>query len=290
LSVANENRRIDDQTTHKRKNQKDRHMADNRNVDTKIRARSDGMQALSAAQRTAAAIVGDITDHLDPTILATLHDAMLSHSSQDGRAAVRQAVMAGVRAEDIADFYVPTLARGYGDLWCEDELTFGEVTIAVSRLQSVLRDLEAYWPGLRDNAQSNASLLLINPRDVFHTLGAFVLSGQLRRKGISVKMSIGGNAKSVREELSTGKFDAIFISASQSDSLESLKLIIDAVIAATAVAPPIIIGGGLLEVESAKTVTARTGADFATGNAEEALRHCGLLLTTQEDALTNYRA
>ncbi|WP_333714685.1 cobalamin B12-binding domain-containing protein [Yoonia sp.] len=264
-------------------------MADYRNVDTKIRARSDGMQALLAAQGTAAALVGDITDHLDPTILATLHNAMLSHSSQDGRAAVRQAVMTGVRAEDIADLYVPTLARGYGHLWCEDELTFGEVTIAVSRLQSVLRDLEAYWPRLRDHGQSNASVLLINPRDVFHTLGAFVLSGQLRRKGISVKMSIGGNAKSVREELSTEKFDAIFISASQSDSLESLKLIIDAVIAATTVAPPIVIGGALLEVESANTVTARTGADFATGNAEEALRHCGLLLTTQEDAPTSCR-
>jgi methanogenic corrinoid protein MtbC1 len=264
-------------------------MADYRNVDTEMRARSDETHALSAAQRAAAAIVGDIADHLDPRLLATLHDAMLSHSSHDGRAAVRQAIMSGVRAESIADFYIPTLARSYGDLWCEDELTFGEVTIAVSRLQSVLRDLEAYWPSLRDTGCSNATVLLINPRDVFHTLGAFVLSGQLRRKGICVKMVIGGNAISVSEELSAGKFDAIFISASQSDTLESLKLIIDAVIAATDETPPIVVGGALLHVESADAVKARTGADFATGNAEEALRHCGLLLTAQDDAPTNYR-
>lgn len=264
-------------------------MADYLNVDTEVRARADETQALSAAQRAAAAIIADISDHLDPKLLATLHDAMLSHNTHDGRAAVRQAIMSGVRAEDIADFYIPTLARGYGDLWCEDELTFGEVTIAVSRLQSVLRDLETYWPNLRDTAYSRATVLLINPRDVFHTLGAFVLSGQLRRKGICVKMVIGGNAVSVSQELSAGKFDAIFVSASQSDTLESLKLIVDAVIAATDETPPIVVGGALLNVESAKTVKAKTGADFATGNAEEALRHCGLLLTTRDDPPKNYR-
>ena len=260
-------------------------MADYRNVDTKQRSQADKPHRQSVAQMTAAAIVGDITGHLDPKLLGRLQDAMLAHSPHEGRAAVRQAVMSGVRAEDIADFYVPKLARIFGEMWCDDELSFGEVTIAVSRLQTALRDLEAFWPcadraGPRGVAM--ATLMLVVPQDVFHTLGAFVLSGQLRRKGISVKMVLGGTGRAVTDELSRSAFGAIFISASQSDSLESLRRIIDAVQAATEDAPPIVIGGNILDVVSAETVMAETGANYATGNAEEALRHCGLLLTTQE--------
>ena len=264
-------------------------MADYPNVDTRQRARASDTPTLSAAQRAAAAIVGDITRNLDPKLLSVLHDSMLSHSAHHGRAAVRQAVMAGTRAEDIADFYIPTLARAYGDLWTEDELTFGEVTIAVSRLQTVLRDLEVYWPRANDTTTTSATLMLVIPKDVFHTLGAFVLSGQLRRKGISVKMVLGGTPKTIADELSASSYDAIFLSASQSDTLESLRLIIDAVNAAAKDVPPIVIGGPILDVETAETVMAETGANYATGHAEEALRHCGLLTTKQDDAPTNYR-
>lgn len=262
-------------------------MADYRNVDTKQRPAAEEPQAQTAARMAATAIVGDITGHLDPKLLGRLHDAMLGHSAHEGCAAVRQAVMSGVRAEDIADFYIPKLARSFGDLWCEDELSFGEVTIAVSRLQTALRDLEAYWPRADRaprHSTSPATVMLVIPQDVFHTLGAFVLSGQLRRKGISVKMVLRGNAKAITDELSKSAFDAIFISASQSDTLESLRHIIDAVRAATEDAPPFVVGGNMLDVVSAETVMAETGASYATGNAEEALRHCGLLLTTQEPA------
>lgn len=264
-------------------------MADYRNVDTKQKDGGTRRRDLTAAQKAAVAIVGDIADQLDPKLLTTLHDAMLNPSAQEGRAAVRKAMMAGVRGEDIADFYIPTLARAYGDQWTADELTFGEVTIAVSRLQTVLRDLEVSWPRANDVQSTSATLMLVIPKDVFHTLGAFVLSGQLRRKGISVKMVLGGTSKTVTNELSASKYDAIFISASHSDTLGSLRLIIDAVKAATEDAPPVVIGGTILDVESAETVMAETGATYATGHAEEALRHCGLLLTKQDDAPTKYR-
>ncbi len=264
-------------------------MADYRNVDAKQRTIADEPQTLSAAQKTAAAIIGNITNHLDPRLLSRLHDAMLSPNARHGRDAVRKAVEAGVKSEDIADFYIPTLARGYGDLWCEDELTFGEVTIAVSRLQTVLRDLEADWPCANDNPNSQATLLLIVPQDVFHTLGAFVLSGQLRRKGISVKMVLGGNSETIAKELSHSAFSAIFVSASQIDTLQSLRSIIDAVRDATECTPPIVVGGAILEVETAETVKTETGADYATAQIEEALGNCGLLLTTQDDAPIKYR-
>ncbi|SFS19847.1 cobalamin B12-binding domain-containing protein [Yoonia litorea] len=264
-------------------------MVDYRNVDAKKRPEAQEALSPTAAQRASAAIIGDIVDQLDPKLLAELHDAMLSMRPHDGRAAVRRAVMSGVPSEDIADFYVPFLARAYGDMWCADELTFGEVTIAVSRLQAVLRDLETDWPCADELRVSHATLLLVIPQDIFHTLGAFVLSGQLRRKGISVKMLLGGTSKTIADELSRSAFDAIFVSASQSDSLESLRLMIDAVKSAVEETPPIVVGGAILDAEKTQKVLEETRADYATGNAEEALDFCGLLRTTQDDALTKFR-
>ena len=259
-------------------------MADYRNVDTKLRTGDTDRPSRTTAQMTAAAIVADISGHLDSHLLKKLHDAMLSHNAHDGRAAIRQAVMSGTRAEDIADFYIPAVARSFGDLWHEDELTFGEVTIAVSRLQSALRDLEALWKDAKSNLSAHATLMLVIPQGTQHTLGAFVLSGQLRRKGISVKLVLGATPQTVVDELSGSSFDAIFVSASQRDTFESLKLIIQAVHAATDVAPPTVIGGTILDVATAEAVIAETGAEYATRHAEEALRFCGLLIATQEDA------
>jgi len=260
-------------------------MADYRNVDIKPKTDPDPDPNLAKANHAATSLIDENSRQLDHRLLARLHDAVLAPTLGEGRSVVRQAVMSGVRSEDIADYYIPTLARSFGDLWCEDEMSFAEVTIAVSRLQSILRDLEAFWPGANaPGSQSVATLLLIVPRDMFHTLGAFVLTGQLRRRGISVKMVLGGNTSGLADELRACKFDAIFVSASQSDSLVSLRGVVDAVQAATRDTPPVVVGGKILDVVSAETLMAETGADHATGNTEEALRHCGVLLTTRDDA------
>lgn len=255
-------------------------MADHRNADAKGQSGVPSSKPSQAVGRTIQAVVSDIERRLDPTLLRNLKDAAMSPDMGLCKTVVAEALADGTSAEELADFYIPAISRDLGDLWCEDQLSFAGVTIGVSRLQGILRDLGPNWSGDSVMDPLAPIVLLIVPHEVYHTIGAIILSGQLRRRGISVRLVLGERANNIAQRLQRTRYDAVFISASQSESLETLRRIIDVVKNASQAPTPAIIGGGILEVETHETVTAVTGADYATGNTDEALRFCGIKAET----------
>jgi methanogenic corrinoid protein MtbC1 len=231
------------------------------------------------ARRVAEAVSEDIMRHLDATLFEDLKDAALSQNPEASRRTIKAALADGVRPEDLADFYIPALARDMGDLWCVDQLSFAGVTIGVSRLQAMMRALGPNWASDGATQNENASILLIVPQEVYHTLGAIVLSSQLRRKGFSVKLILGGKPEDIANRLILTKFEAVFISSSAGETLESLRHIIDVIRTSYKDPCPIVVGGSILDVEKTDDVTALTGADYATKRPDEALRLCGLQQT-----------
>ena len=244
----------------------------------------------SAGRRLAVAVVEDIARKLDQDLLSELERAALSENPADCKKAVKTALDDGTRPEDIADFYIPALARSMGDLWCIDQLSFAGVTIGVSRLQAMLRALGPNWASDNATESETASILLFVPQDVYHTLGAIVLSSQLRRKGFSVKLVLGGKPEDIVDRLSRTRFEAIFISASSCETLESLRNIIDIVRTSSVDQRPIVVGGSILDVVEEDDVTAFTGADYATRRPDEALRLCGLRETKYKKIYTGDRS
>lgn len=251
-------------------------MPDHQNTDAKPQVGAPQHQTTPSVKRAARAVLRDVYRQLDRNILDILHDAALSSDRAACTTALDNALTSGIRREDLADFYIPELARKMGDQWCSDELGFASVTIGVSRLQSMLRDLGPDWSGDRSADPDAPAIMLVVPQDVYHTLGAMVLAGQLRRKGLSVRMMLGARPEEVAERLQHNRFDAVFLSSSRGETLESLRRIVDVVRTATDQPPPIVIGGTLLEVEEKQDITALTGADYATTRPDEALVLCGL--------------
>lgn len=250
-------------------------MPEHRNIDAKPR---DNASQLSA-NATAAPVVAstrEISSKLDPDILLDLNAAAMSADRAACGIALDRALATGIPPEDIADLYIPELARQMGDKWCSDELGFAGVTIGVSRLQVMLRDLGPDWSG--DNAADAMApaIMLIVAQDVYHTLGAMVLAGQLRRKGLSVRLTLGLRHEEIAARIRRMGFDAVFISASRGETLESLRRIVDVVKTATDQHLPIVIGGTILEVETKEDVKALTGADYATAQPDEAIQLCSL--------------
>ena len=168
-------------------------------------------------------------------------------------------------------------------MWCVDQISFAGVTIGVARLQGMLRDLGPEWSGDKTTDPSAPAVLLIVPENVHHTLGALVLSGQLRRRGLSVRLILGEPPGNIVVRLRRTNFSAVMVSASQSESLETIRRIIDVVRNAVQQPPPVVVGGGILEVETVENVTALTGADYATKNIEEALKLCGIKVPKQNE-------
>ncbi len=261
-------------------------MTDQRKLDSIQDPIAGNPRPTKAAIHMVAAMVRDIGNNLDPLVMSKLHNAVLSPTPEAATKVIQELVAKGVRAIDLTDFYIPAVARELGDQWCIDELGFAEVTIGSARLQSMLHALDKNWTNEATDEVAAASVLLVVPCDVHHTLGALVLSGQLRRKGLSVKLVLGGQPLDIARRTASNQYDCVFISSPRGGSLEDLRDVISAVKRASSDPVPIVVGGSILEIETAQTLTAFTGADFATKDPQEALNFCGLQSTTHSLART----
>ena len=217
---------------------------------------------------------------LDPELLALMRSCLL----QGDRAACRMTVAAmtdaGVRREEIAELYVPALARQLGDDWCEDALTFADVTIGTSKLQALLRELGPDWRADRYCRPDAKAALVVVDSGEQHTLGAQVLAGRLRREGLSVRLLLSTSVPDIAAALEGGDYDVAFVSASCGDTLASVRHLVDTVRKHGRKSLPVVVGGALDVHRDA--ILAATGADFATSDIDEALRLCGLNSMTDE--------
>ncbi|MDC0116195.1 hypothetical protein OAH97_01800 [Octadecabacter sp.] len=209
-------------------------------------------------------------------IAIQLRDAAAESSTNRVPEIIDDMLASGISVEMVACEYIPHAARQMGDDWCDDTLTFARVTIGTARLQSSLRSLGDDWAshGYADQDTPNAGLIVIVAKDAFHTLGAMVLCGQLRRMGLSVRLVMGASLAELRTIFESTVFDAALISASVAESLDSLRECTDLIKEASYVCPPIIIGGNVIDQDA--DVLALTGADYLTKDPFEALDHCGI--------------
>ena len=262
---------------------KDPSMADRQNIDAE-KGRAVHNARPHVSEHHDPAFADGFPPHLDTDLLVALRDATMDPDPRASKIAVLDALAQGARPEDLADYYIPTIARELGDRWCVDQLSFAGVTIGASRLQAMMRELGPNWTSDKAADPAAPSILLLVMQDVYHTLGAIVLSSQLRRKGLSVKLVLGAKSEDVAERLQRTSYQAVFISSSCGETLESLRRIIDVIKTSTPTPPPIVVGGTILAVETVNDVTALTGADYATRLPDEALRLCGLQVIKQDTA------
>lgn len=203
-----------------------------------------------------------------------LQEAVLSSDAERRDIAVSKMRADGLSLADIIDLYVPAVARRLGEQWCADGLGFADVTIASARLQGLVRDLSE---DLVPSGPREAGVAVVVLADEYHTLGSMVLASQLRRIGISVRLMIGDMSNSALVQLQVGRYDAVLISASHSESLAKLSKFVEKLRKHTERNVPVVIGGPIVDL--AKDVKAATGADAVTSDLEEALRVCRLKIS-----------
>lgn len=245
-------------------------------------------RAANASLRTADTLVGEgavvLPSGLNPSIFKQLLNASLSFENDECRATIVAARQRGVTEITLADQYIPAVARTLGDLWVSDHIGFVDVTIGSAKLQAMLRDLGPDWAADTIAAADAPSILLMTPQNASHTLGAVVLAGQLRRRGYSVRIVFDADRTRIAEIMDRIHFDAVFVSAAHSESLERLRRMVDFVRTLTSTHLPIVLGGTVIEASA--NVASLTGVDLATSNLDEAIEHCRLIptLDTSETA------
>ncbi len=176
----------------------------------------------------------------------------------------------------LADVYIPEAARRLGVDWEDDRLSFADVTIGTVRLQSILRDISADWVADAGKTKDGLSgtVLLLLPDQEHHTLGALVLAGQLRRRGISVCLQIASADGDWKSKFSNRHFNGAIVSVGCESKLVVGEKLVASLKGMTNGKLPVAVGGAVL-TRSDDIVTCE-GADIVTNDLDKALTIFGL--------------
>lgn len=255
-----------------------------------VRRREDEVKILA---RQAIRMLADGTKIRPETVdqrLELLCNAFLDESDDPRYDALLAMRREGLAVDDIIDLVLPEIARIMGRRWAEDSVSFADVTIGAARLQETVRALGnkrgvilgpirglGAGPARRTPHSDDVRaprILIVVPRPEHHTLGAFVLSDQLRRKGYEIDVAIDLHSRQVVEMMRFNAYSMVGITAAGRRSLASARELVDKIRTDIVRSVPIVLGGSVLGVEpKARTIT---GVDHIANTARDALRKCGL--------------
>jgi MerR family transcriptional regulator, light-induced transcriptional regulator len=178
-----------------------------------------------------------------------------------------------------ADRYIPEIARRLGQGWEDDTMSFAQVTMGASRLQAILREIGSDWVAdqgaILTPTAERSTVLMIVPQGEQHTLGVFVLLGQLRRRGVSVCLRIGPTTDDVRQLLGERSFDGVLISVATPDKLDGCRMLLKTIKDVTTGRLRVAIGGAALRELGEKAE--KIGADVVTNELTTAMLGLGMI-------------
>lgn len=219
-----------------------------------------------APSRSAQASVG--------RLCGMLYEAAISPDRSQMAQTVRDIRKLGVSIHEIKTVLVPVIARLLGENWLEDTASFGDVTVGCARLQSVVRHLETgpdaggVHPA---NQHTPRNCLVVVPQGAQHTLGAIVLTDQLRTAGAQTTLALDADAAAVARLVQAQRFHAVMISASAGENVEKLRVLVQNA-RQNGPKPKVFIGGGLAQERSDLAIV--TGTDYVSCDTQEALDLC----------------
>jgi methanogenic corrinoid protein MtbC1 len=176
------------------------------------------------------------------------------------------------------DLLAPT-ARLLGDMWASDLCSFPDVTIGLSRLQQVLRELSPTFESEAGGPKVQGRILLAAAPGEQHSFGLSMLEAFFRRAGWDV---CEGGTQSREELIRLARadwFDAIGLSMSSDVLYESVKEFIPALRAASKNPSVLMMVGGRFFVDHPDHAIL-VGADVSASDAPDALRRADACLGT----------
>lgn len=183
---------------------------------------------------------------------------------------VRKLLDQGVAVESIfMDLLAPT-ARELGIMWEDDECSFVDVTVALGRLQRVLRELSQTFQSDADAApESEGHVLLTCLPGEQHTLGLILVAEFLMRDGFRVIVGSPWTEEDLLEQVRSQWFDVIGFSAGCDSKIGHLKREIVRIRSASKNPNVrILVGGQVFSLEHG--LVARVGADGWARDARDA--------------------
>lgn len=212
--------------------------------------------------RSGAGLGPETTEKFALYTLSTGHESLL--------AIIGGLLQEGVTMDAIyLDLLGPT-ARRLGEFWEDDQVSFADVTIALGKLQQVVRELSLHGP-VDDGAASNGRAALFAPAPgEQHTFGLVIIEEFFRRSGWRTWTELSGAHEEIVGAVKAHRFDLFGMTASSDERLDQIAPMIMSIRRASRNRDISVIVGGRLFVERPELV-AKIGADGMAADAREAV-------------------
>jgi methanogenic corrinoid protein MtbC1 len=230
------------------------------------RTRSDATAAVAEPRAV------EPTTEVDPALLARF---ALAGDDEAVAELLRSRYAGGRDAEQLCRELLEPAAHQLGDWWCEDVCDSFQVTVALSRLQSLVRRLDAQRPEPRRVMIEGRRVLVSPPPSETHMLGATVLGGFFHRAGWSVQAEFPQNDEDLIGLVSSHWFDALALTLSdvftRRERLSALiKTITEVRAASRNPAMAVLVGGRAFRMLDEQPAE-RVGADVHYTSASDAV-------------------
>lgn len=203
----------------------------------------------------------------DDPMVPTFVRAAMAPEDRVIRELVDELLASGRSVQSIYLDLLAPAARALGELWVEDTCDFVEVTLAVGRLQLVLRDLSQMFVRDRPEEDVAGRVLLACVPGEQHSLGLFMVAEFFVRDGWEVHVGPPLSDEELLADVSAEWYDIVGFSVSCDSRLDHLKREIRKVRHASKNREVIILAGGRAFNEQ-PGLLARIGADASAVNAE----------------------
>ena len=203
--------------------------------------------------------------------IAELARLIIAHDSTLGLDYVEAMRMKGMSVESVfVDLLTPT-ARLLGELWMEDDCTFTDVTIGLSRLHRMVGDLSsAFSRELEFNPLPGPRAALIAAPGEQHTFGLHLVREFFRREGWDVWAAPTPHTNELVHLVQDEWINLVGVSMSGPESAPRVAELIRDVRAASLNPNLFILVGGACIIDDDK-LAAKMGADAGPADAKEAL-------------------
>lgn len=166
------------------------------------------------------------------------------------------------------DLFTPTASR-LGDYWDQDRISFTDVTIAVGRLQHLVRTLSSYQDQTVDDETTRAAYFIPSCSEQ-HTFGLFILEDIFQRAGWRTWIETSATDAQTVAAVRSQWFDILGISASRDSQVDEVATTILKARRASRNPDLFILVGGRLFIEQPDIVSA-VGADALASSGDHAL-------------------
>ncbi len=161
-------------------------------------------------------------------------------------------------------------ARALGDMWCEDECDFVDVTMGLWRLQEVMRTLSDRTP--------NATFHNVIPRTVLfaplpgdpHAFGAQMMDEVFAKAGWVSEVLVKPQRRELLDRVSKGAFDVVGLTITRSSPVSSIASLVNTIRGVSANPRLSILVGGNM-VNANPDLVDEVGADGTATTARGAL-------------------